>query len=371
MNVFIFIPDTLVINHTGALEGSVKTWNDSIAFYITNDMVLDDCPNSIGVCSNKIKSINSKNWIHINTGNGEITVNGLLGGNRAINCVTYDYNAFRKSDVAVFKSENYGLQFENLANAVQHTYEQKMGKNGHTLSIFLFVLIINYLLTIISIFQKVLSRLHLLVYYSATALHLQRTLDTFKWTLITLRREGKITLTIGNVLVSKVADFLIGLSLLYFVLEHKTEFIELVQNITEYIIQSLEKLLHFLMGSPVGLKLNFMFNKTLGTFFLYHIALWRAFLHASSPLLILGLHLLIVPGAFGLSFQAALVSDLITFSTVKLIIRDGIQNPTVYATLQTLTLWQSVSSTIPDVFVRIQSKSWKSIFHSIMMGSLL
>lgn len=69
------------------------------------------------------------------------------------------------------------------------------------------------------------------------------------------------------------------------------------------------------MGSPVGLKLNYSFNKTLGNFFLYHISLWRAFLQATSPLLKLGLHLLVIPGALGLSFQAALISDLVAFST--------------------------------------------------------
>lgn len=69
------------------------------------------------------------------------------------------------------------------------------------------------------------------------------------------------------------------------------------------------------MGSPVGLKLNFAFSHNLGKFFLYHITLWETFLMVTKPLMKYALRLLIIPGAFGLTYQAALISDLISFAT--------------------------------------------------------
>ncbi|KAK4874938.1 hypothetical protein RN001_014298 [Aquatica leii] len=493
-NVFIFIPDTFVIGPIGTLEGFVETWNDTVAFYITNDKFLPDTSTSvIGFCSDTAPSVTvskrDSSWMHINNKNGHITVYGLNDCCNKYNCITYDYNSFRKSDLCTFNSENYGKHFETLANVVQEKYAQKSGTNGCSRSLFCFILVVNYILLICNILHKILLYLKILIFYSATALHLFQTIDTIKWVLLTLRQKRNITLTIGNIIVSKIADFLFGLILLYFVLEREAEFIEFVQNTTESIIQSLEHLLNFLMGSPVGLKLNFAFNKTLGTFFLYHIALWRAFLHATSPLLRLGLYLLIIPGAFGLSFQAALISDLITFSTfhvyciyvyatrfygvqikslvslwrlfigrkynplrkrvdsyqythhqlfigtlgftvllfllpttflyyavftvfrlflisldgillrlryclqrfpiyvtvlwiidspcvrgaVKLVLKNNeqIPNSTLYATLQTLSLWQSILNTLPKILVTIPPTSWKFVFHSVVMGSLL
>lgn len=69
------------------------------------------------------------------------------------------------------------------------------------------------------------------------------------------------------------------------------------------------------MGSPVGLKLNYAFSQNLGHFFLYHISLWEAFLQASRFLLKYTFKLSIIPGALGLTYQAALLSDLITFAS--------------------------------------------------------
>ncbi|PZC86417.1 hypothetical protein B5X24_HaOG209136 [Helicoverpa armigera] len=44
------------------------------------------------------------------------------------------------------------------------------------------------------------------------------------------------------------------------------------------LINSLYSLLKWLMGAPVGLKLNNAFNKMLGKYFSYHVQLWWLFL---------------------------------------------------------------------------------------------
>ena len=45
------------------------------------------------------------------------------------------------------------------------------------------------------------------------------------------------------------------------------------------------------MGAPAGLKLNSVLSHSLGKFFLYHIHLWRTFLHVITPYVSHFLHL--------------------------------------------------------------------------------
>lgn len=87
------------------------------------------------------------------------------------------------------------------------------------------------------------------------------------------------------------------------------------KQIFQAIIVSIQKLLVILMGSPVGLKLNYAFSQNLGRFFLYHISLWEAFLEISQSLLQHSFKLLIIPGSLGLTYQIALLTDLFAFTT--------------------------------------------------------
>lgn len=82
------------------------------------------------------------------------------------------------------------------------------------------------------------------------------------------------------------------------------------------IIYELKNLLIFLMGSPIGLKLNYAFNRTLGTFFFYHIFLWKTFMQFMKPYLYSICCVLLFPASFGLSFQAAVLEDLIKICTI-------------------------------------------------------
>lgn len=69
------------------------------------------------------------------------------------------------------------------------------------------------------------------------------------------------------------------------------------------------------MGSPIGLKLNHAFNKSLAQFFFYHISLWKIFLLSLTPVFNKYFRFLVLPGALGLSFQIAMISDIISIAT--------------------------------------------------------
>uniref|UniRef100_A0A182RDC8 Phosphatidylinositol glycan, class Q n=1 Tax=Anopheles funestus TaxID=62324 RepID=A0A182RDC8_ANOFN len=79
----------------------------------------------------------------------------------------------------------------------------------------------------------------------------------------------------------------------------------------EVIVDSLLQLLQTLRGNPIGLKLNGSLNEFFFSCFSYQVDLWWMFLIILSP----AIQFLFVPlsilGLFGLSFQVAMLSDLI------------------------------------------------------------
>lgn len=77
----------------------------------------------------------------------------------------------------------------------------------------------------------------------------------------------------------------------------------------------LRNLLIYLMGSPIGLKLNYSFNHSLGRFFFYHINLWRVFLQAIHHQLGVFFQIILIPGYFGISFVIAIFCDIVTIVT--------------------------------------------------------
>jgi hypothetical protein len=86
--------------------------------------------------------------------------------------------------------------------------------------------------------------------------------------------------------------------------------------LAEIIVGKLRGLLEMLDGSPVGLKLNVQLNNFLLSCFMYHVDLWFNFIVIVEP----AIHYLFVPitlfGFFGLSFQCALICDIITLITL-------------------------------------------------------
>lgn len=101
------------------------------------------------------------------------------------------------------------------------------------------------------------------------------------------------------------------------------------------VVYNLRQLLETLRGSPVGLKLNVLLNNFFLDCFIYHVELWYTFLSNSisfstcyyimcysiyfifsiSATVSSAIYVLFIPltvfGLFGLSFQLAMLSDLL------------------------------------------------------------
>lgn len=82
-------------------------------------------------------------------------------------------------------------------------------------------------------------------------------------------------------------------------------------SFTQMIVNYLKMLLMSLKGSPVGLKLNVLLNNFFLDCFKYHVDLWWTFLLILAPVIRYLSYPLAVLGLFGLSFQLAMLSDLL------------------------------------------------------------
>ncbi|XP_045486852.1 phosphatidylinositol N-acetylglucosaminyltransferase subunit Q isoform X2 [Pieris rapae] len=124
-----------------------------------------------------------------------------------------------------------------------------------------------------------------------------------------------ISITQGNYILALVIDIILGYYILAILFYDRKEIGVLLLGILEKLVNSMYALLKWLMGAPAGLKLNNAFNKMLGKYFSYHVELWWLFLDVSSERLDLILHIYQYLGYFGLTFQAAIISDMLCVTT--------------------------------------------------------
>uniref|UniRef100_A0A336KLS7 CSON006641 protein n=1 Tax=Culicoides sonorensis TaxID=179676 RepID=A0A336KLS7_CULSO len=87
---------------------------------------------------------------------------------------------------------------------------------------------------------------------------------------------------------------------------------EYLMQFTKLIVNNLHTLLIALKGSPVGLKLNVLLNNFFLDCFIYHVDLWWSFLVVMAPAIQYLSYPLAGLGLLGLSFQLALLSDILT-----------------------------------------------------------
>lgn len=130
-----------------------------------------------------------------------------------------------------------------------------------------------------------------------------------------VRIHRRVTLRYRNKLCALLLDVILGLWLACFVHWEKG-FSEQVPwaslEWTEHVVQGLQSVVKWLMGAPAGLKLNAQLNNALGSFFLYHISLWRTYVFVLDPWV--GALLSLWPGS--LTLHLALASDLLALATV-------------------------------------------------------
>lgn len=161
---------------------------------------------------------------------------------------------------------------------------------------------------------------HSLLSKSTCALQLFFRLKQIKFAWSHYRTQKQLTLHLGNFLLSFLLDIIIGIAFTSILLHHTSPetLIYSAVTIAESIIDRLEDLLHLLMETPAGLKLNLPLNRTLGQFFIYHMYLLRTYVSLLRPLLASVSQSLIILGFFGVTFILALLSDLFSLATIHI-----------------------------------------------------
>ncbi|ALC48582.1 Gpi1 [Drosophila busckii] len=111
-----------------------------------------------------------------------------------------------------------------------------------------------------------------------------------------------------NIVLDRALGIILMLTLFLFV-AHPGDF--LIQ-LSHMVINELYTLLRVLEGSPIGLKLNIHLNNFFLDCFKYHIELWSTFLDLIEPAVRQIFLAIAAFGCLGLSFQIALLADLIS-----------------------------------------------------------
>lgn len=141
--------------------------------------------------------------------------------------------------------------------------------------------------------------------------------------LNTLTSEGDVLSK--NIVFSLIADTAVGLffcCMVFYLDLYDLSYAgkRLIPHLEE-IAKQVELLIHWLMGIPIGLKLNLPLNRFLGNFFLHLLRLWTEFLRltlrslSTSPLLRFGVNAALSLVGFGFTFAVAAVSDFVSCLT--------------------------------------------------------
>ncbi|CAH1154630.1 unnamed protein product [Phaedon cochleariae] len=315
-NVIIFIPDDLEYHKVGYISGHKIIFPDIVAYYVFTGKILEVCPtHCVGYITGSSKKINDNSGLDllINNENKSTTISGNCGMSyktMGITEVVYNYNSFKNS-YPHSKTEHFGKHFVSLVEYIEKDRQSAVKLKQKS---FLDSILLSFI-TILVILLKLLENARLIFSHSSTFLHFKESCMTVKFFLEGLHNDKKLTPKLGNILVSRLIDLIMGIVVVDWFLLNESEILEFIQKSTEELITNLKNLLVYLMGSPIGLKLNYSFNKSLGQFFFCHISLWRIFLQGLQPLLVGYFKVLVLPGALGLSFQIAMISDVISVAT--------------------------------------------------------
>ncbi|CAG9133362.1 unnamed protein product [Plutella xylostella] len=210
------------------------------------------------------------------------------------NCVImkYDYDKFKRSKIHLSAS-NMDDYFSKLQKLIQRDHNSILGNRDceETFTI-------NSWIASSMFIQHLLSYIHLLT-----------------WLRRSISRDKTVQLKQANLILAITVDFLLGYVVLTLLVQDKKELSVMLMDLLEKLVNSLYSLLKWLMGAPAGLKLNYAFNNMLGKYFSYHIQLWWLFLDVSGEKLHIVLQIYQYVGYLGLTFQAAMVCDMICIAT--------------------------------------------------------
>nr|SVE94430.1 EOG090X0BA1 [Simocephalus serrulatus] len=141
----------------------------------------------------------------------------------------------------------------------------------------------------------------------------QRVLQWKTW-----RNVQQCEMAYYNLLLMMLLDLFLGFCFvkLFHSLGGPNQVLEIFLDSVKVIADDLQLLIENLMGFPVGLKLNRPLSTVLGKFFLYHLYLWKTYIDIIKPVVSIIVFIASTFGLIGLSFQMALLSDLITMASL-------------------------------------------------------
>lgn len=309
-NILVLIPNSLEWKRNGAVEGFYKEYQDCLAYFITSDKIIKHSSKSIGYISVKeakdLKSVNDGHWLHINPSTSEITIPRLPY--TKILKIYYELDVFSK----LHKQSNvmeFGVHFQELINyfRTKHVTSYTNGTKG------LIELVVLFIIKFLDVILKVIKYKDI-IKYSSTINYFEESCLLGRWMLTSFINKTNGP-KLSNFLVAIAVDLIMGLCVIKYFVYYKKDVLYFIEDSGEVAIITLKELLNYLMGSPIGLKLNHAFNHALGSFFFYNINLWRMFIQGLFPTLLTYMQFLVKLGVFGFSFQLAIISDVLSLTT--------------------------------------------------------
>lgn len=340
MKLIVFIPQTFHAEEPGYIFGKIiyDRCKDVKKYYIVGvyktDIEINKSVNLIGYyysTNYTTKSIDKKctEWMDIRlfTVNSSCKIDyyyqleNIISSNKkrcaplsSTIIIIYDQLALQETELFVAKTPNDHfyelmkiLQTEKVRNIIKAE-----SKFSSIKKIIMHYYAYMYLLPTL-LFLKITNKLLPILKYSALGLHLNGWLENIKWILINIIQTKRITLKIGNYITATIIDIILGILVLQLLLEYFNDVSpsQVLLTNAEKVVVSLKNLIHWLMGAPAGLKLNYAFNNMLGKFFLYHIHLWWTFLIFITPVMDFAFEVLLLFGRLGITFQISIASDLL------------------------------------------------------------
>lgn len=308
--IFIYAPNNL--KNSKPLYGYIQSQIDETSIYIITDTTHKNLQYLGHVGDTQIPEPDTFVQLYLKNEQyelGTVKINKITTQNQIF--IKYNKLLFQKSRLLT-QSEH---RFQTLAKLIQSydsdTSEEAYQNGTHLECLFFtstlyFTILLNRIIQLCKILEPMIK-------YSSIGTHLVGWLERIQLITSTLT-TGHLDLKTRNLIISISFDILCGYILVYYVSYLKEPATSLIMRIVDSAVSNLRELLQWLMGSPVGLKLNNSFNVLLGHFFLYHINLWWTFLMVGAPLVQL-LHSLLWLGPMGLTFVTAVLADLIALGT--------------------------------------------------------
>lgn len=314
--VTVYVPNNLENNNVGFLPGFIRKDASGIKFYISDNRLRNESAGCIGYCGlAQVQPCNQQPvyWIRVSFSEGQFQVSHIFCNQieeYKLLYVFYDFETFKRSHL-IFLSLKPDNDFYYLSRSL---YSKKITARNNEHS-YIFLRAVCYILISARTFCQKHSWWFKPVTCFSTFQHIESTIIQIYCILDEAVRKRMLSIQMKHVLVTRILDIILGALVLHWLLLCGGS---IPIKCTDTVILRIGDLLRFLMGSPVGLKLNAAFNKALGNFFLYHMTLWNSFLKVAADSVDIGTVAGTALGficSFGLTQQLAVASDLLALTT--------------------------------------------------------